>query len=91
MSSYYTDAQLDARAEHFEQRRNRLVALARKFWIAMPEEWENCRSSSEEDMWLYLYGDEVIEQWAAVTFHPGRDGEVFYVKTFPTRRNPSRW
>lgn len=83
MSGFYTDAQMDARAEYFAQRRVRLAALALKYWIPCYEEFERCDSAAAEDMWQYLHGDEVIEQWAAVTMH---DGDSHFVKTFPNRR-----
>lgn len=68
------------------ERRNRLIALAQKYWIPTYEEREKCDSTSAEDMWEYLHGDWEIERWAAITCSTEGSQPLYYVKLFDRRQ-----
>ncbi len=67
-------------------RKESLRQLAAHFEIPIRDSIEDCESSSTEDMWLYLAGEQFIERWAAVTYHDGEQGGLHYIKTFANRQ-----
>lgn len=62
----------------------RLEALCLKFWIArnLDGPWQ---TASEEDVAVFLRGEEPIMKWAAVTRHAGDHPSFFIYPTFLER------
>lgn len=80
-----TDAQRDAEVEFTQLTRDRLKALALKYWISVPEDPEQAENADVENLWGMIYGDDVPDRWATVT-QTGGGQPAYFIKTYPTRK-----
>ena len=84
-----TDVQREYQHEHFELVRERLKALAVKFWISVPEDPGLAENQDVELLWGYIYGVDLPDRWAAITTTGGGDSR-FFIKTWPTFREAEK-